>query len=61
MLDAKFIQPVNRYTWLSPIIIVPKKNRNLRVCIDYRKLNAATVKDPFPVPFLETVLDTVAG
>lgn len=61
LLDAKFIQPVNRFTWLSPIVIVPKKNGKLRVCVDYRRLNATTIKDPFPIPFLETVLDSVAG
>lgn len=60
MLDAKFIEPINRYTWLSPIAIVPKKNGKLRVCIDFWKLNASTVKDPFPMSFLEAVLDVVA-
>ena len=34
----------------------------LRVCVDYRKLNAATIMDPFPLPpFNDTMLDTVAG
>lgn len=51
LLDAKFVRLVNRYTWLSPIVIILKKNGKLRVCIDYRKLNATTIKDPFPVPF----------
>ena len=31
------------------------------MCIDYRKLNAQTVGDPFPVPFTDSILDTVAG
>lgn len=37
-LDAGFIRSVNRYTWLSPIVVVLKK----RVCIDFRRLNAIT-------------------
>ena len=32
----------------------------IRVCVDYRKLNAATISDPFPLPFMDTVLDDVA-
>ena len=61
LLKVGFICPVDRATWLSPIVIVPKKNLKLRVCIDYRKLNAVTITDPFPLPFNDTMLDTVAG
>jgi Reverse transcriptase (RNA-dependent DNA polymerase) len=61
LLDANFIKPINQYSWLSPIVVVPKKTEKLRVCIDYRRLNDQTVKDPFPVPFLEASLDQVAG
>ena len=61
LLDARFIVPVETATWLSPIVVVPKKNGKLRICIDYRKLNIATEKDPYPLPFTDSVLDTVAG
>jgi hypothetical protein len=60
-LKAGFIKPVEEATWLSPIVIVLKKNGKLRICIDYRKLSAATKKDPYPLPFTEEVLDVVAG
>jgi hypothetical protein len=53
-------QSVKRATWLSPIVVVPKKNSKLRVCVDYRKLNAATITDAFSLPFTDGVLDTVA-
>ena len=43
LLKVGFIYPIDRATWLSPIVIVPKKNMKLRVCVDYRKLNAATI------------------
>ena len=43
------------------IVVVPKKNGKLRICIDYWKLNTATKKDPYPLPFTHSVLDTVAG
>jgi len=46
---------------LSPIVIVPKKNGKLRIYIDFRKLNAATKKDPYPLPFTNEVLSIVVG
>jgi hypothetical protein len=61
LLRVGFIRPIKRATWLSPIVVVPKKNGKLRVCMDYRKLNAATIIDAFPLPFTDGVLDTVAG
>ena len=61
ILRVGFIRPVKRATWLSPIVVVPKKNGKIRVCVDYRKLNAATVTDGFPLPFTDSVLDTVAS
>ena len=61
LLRVGFIRSVKRVTWLSHIVVVPKKNENIRVCVDYRKVNAATVMDGFPLPFTDSVLDTVAG
>jgi hypothetical protein len=61
LLQVGFIYPVDKVTWLSPIVIVPKKNGAIRVCVDYRKLNAATVTYPFPIPFRDAMLDVVAG
>ena len=48
-------------TWLSPIIVVPKKIGKIRSWVDYRKLNVVTIKDAFPLPFTDSVLDAVAG
>jgi hypothetical protein len=61
LLRVGFIRPVKWATWLSPIVVVPKKNGKLWVCVDYRKLNAATITDAFPLPFTDGVLNTVAG
>jgi hypothetical protein len=38
-----------------------EKNSNLCICVDYRKLNPQTKKNPFPLPFLDSILDTVVG
>mgnify|MGYP000394386937 FL=1 len=61
LLRVGFIRLVKRATWLSPIVFVPKKNGQIHVCIDYRKLNATTVTNAFPLPLTDSVLDTVAG
>ncbi len=44
---------------MSPIIVVPKKNSKLRICINFRKLNEATKKDPYPLPFKDEVLNII--
>ena len=61
LLRVGFIRPVKQATWLSPIVVVPKKNGRIQVCVDYRKLNTATVTDAFPLPFTDGILDAVAG
>ncbi len=61
LLDAQFIFPIEITQWLSPLVIVPKKNNKLHICVDHWKLNSQTKKDPFPSPFLDSILDTMAG
>jgi hypothetical protein len=53
LLITRFIVPMEEATWLSP-----KKNGKLCICIDFKKLNATTKKNPYPLPFME-VLDMV--
>ncbi|KAL3687533.1 hypothetical protein R1sor_013842 [Riccia sorocarpa] len=61
-LKAGIIFPVLSSEWVSPIVIVPKKKTGkIRVCQDFRKLNAATKKDHHPLPFIDSILDHVAG
>lgn len=61
LLKVKFIYPISDSQWVSPLVIVPKKNGKWRVCVDYRELNKATLKDYLPLPFIDQVLDTLAG
>eukprot|EP00253_Pinus_taeda_P034423 PITA_34423 len=60
LLNVNFIYPISDSQWVSPLVIVPKKNGKWRVCIDYRELNKETLKDNFPLPFIDQVLDTLA-
>eukprot|EP00253_Pinus_taeda_P021920 PITA_21920 len=61
LLDVNFIYPISDSKWVSPLVVVPKKNGKWRICVDYRELNKATQKDHFPLPFIDQVLDTLAG
>lgn len=45
--------------WAAPIVLVRKKNGSLRLCVDYRKLNAVTHKDAHPLPRIEESLDSL--
>eukprot|EP00253_Pinus_taeda_P006581 PITA_06581 len=61
LLNVNFIYPISDSKWVSPLVVVPKKNGKWRICVDYRELNKATQKDHFPLPFIDQVLDTLAG
>ena len=53
LLDAGFIYPISNSEWVSPLVLVPKKNGKWKICVDYRELNKATKKDHFPLPFID--------
>ena len=66
LLEAGFIYPVINSEWISPIVVVPKNvgadgKVKIRVCQDFRKLNATMKKDYFPLPFLDIILDHIAS
>jgi hypothetical protein len=56
MLHDSTIRPSNN-PYASPAILVRKKDGSYRMCIDYRKLNSQTIKNKFPIPVLEDLLD----
>ena len=60
MLDIRAIRYSNS-PWVSPVVLVHKKDGSLRFCIDLRKLNARTVKDTYSLPRIEDALDSLNG
>ena len=60
MQENNVIQPSNS-PWASPIVLVRKKDGSTRFCVDFRKVNATTRKDAYPLPRVEDTLDALTG
>ena len=61
LLDAKVIREVKYSDWLANVVLVPKKNGKMRMCIDFIDPNKACKKDPFPLPRIDTSIDKATG
>ncbi|KAH0730002.1 hypothetical protein KY289_001190 [Solanum tuberosum] len=60
MIDHGVIQH-GTSPYVSPVVLVGKKDGSWRLCVDYRELNNLTVKDRFPIPIIEDLLDELGG
>jgi hypothetical protein len=56
---AGFIREVQHPEWLTKPIVVPKAGGKLRMCIDYTDLNKACPKDPYPLPRIDQIVDSI--
>ena len=53
--------PPSKSPWCNTIVLVRKKDRTLRFCIDFQKLNARIKKDSFPLPRMQETMDSMVG
>lgn len=60
LLRANIIFPIRHSRWVSNLVLVRKKNGDIRICIDFRNLNKACQKDNFPLPPMEQILQSIA-
>ena len=61
LLAAGFIRPIKHPKWLANPVMVQKKNKTWRMCIDYTNLNAACPKEEFMLPRIDQIVDSTAG
>ena len=60
-LAVGIIRPVRHTTWVSNPVIVRKKSGDIRICIDFRNLDQASLKYNYPLPNMENLLQSVTG
>jgi hypothetical protein len=60
LLDKGFIRP-STSPWGCPALFVKKKDKSLRLCVDYRPLNAVTIKNKYPLPRIDVLFDQLVG
>ena len=60
LLDKGFIRP-STSPWGTPVLFAKKKDRTLRLCIDYRQLNRVTIKNRYPLSRIDDLFDQLRG
>jgi len=61
LLDAKIIIPLRYSKWIANLVIVRKKNGEIKLCVDFRNLNKCSNKDNYPLPKMEHLLQRILG
>ena len=57
LIDSSFVMKEQHPDWVANIVPVPKKNEKIRICINYRDLNAACPKDEVPLPITDVMIN----
>ena len=59
MVEQGLAVPAPPTDWAAPVVFAPKKDDTMRFCIDYRRLNAITVRDAYPTPRMDECIDSL--
>ena len=59
-LKADFLTTIAYSDWAANIVLVPKKDGKVYMCVDYKDLNWTSPKDNFPLPHINTLIDNTA-
>ena len=60
-MTTGFIREVYYLDWLTNVVLVKKTNGKWRMCVDFTDLNKACLKDSFPLPRIDQLIDSTAG
>ena len=60
-LKVGFIKPVHQAEWIANVVPIPKKDGKVRMCVDFRDLNKSCLKDYLPLPYIDVLVDNIAG
>ena len=60
-LKVGFIKLIHQVEWITNVVPIPKKDGKVRMCMDFRDLNKACLKDDFPLPHIDFLVDIMAG
>ena len=61
LLHAQFIREIKMSDWVANPVLVEKKTKILRMCVDFTSLNKRCLKDHFPLPRINQIIDSTAG
>ena len=61
LFDVKIIVPIRFSNWIANLVPVRKKSGEIKICIDFRNLNKASLKDNYPLPKMYQILQNIVG
>lgn len=61
MLDAHIIVPLRYSNWVANLVHIRKKNGEIRLCVDFQNLNKSSLKDNYPLPKMDFLLQNISS
>ena len=61
MYNAQIIAPIKYFDWVSNLVPTRKKTWEIRLCVDFRNINKVSLKDNYPLPKMDHILQRVVG